>query len=311
MNWGDEVDGADKATIAGTPAPKNFIELVDGELPEQEETVKNGLKTVISYTRRDDGKVEKKTRVFSIETRKAVVSKAVMQRRKLPKFGVAKNNPPGPDSASTNVVSDDVYLVLSSKKELKDDGDEADKNIDKLLAGKARLVMCRICKGEHWTTKCPYKDKLGMPSADEQDPTSTPVEPSTEGTLAAKSAGGVGAAGGVNSSGRYVAPSRRAGAAREGSSMDQRDDTATVRITNLSENTREEDLRELFRPFGPISRCYVATDRETGAARGFAFINFLRKDDAQAAIDTLNGHGYDHLILSVEWAEERKPNDRH
>lgn len=310
MNWGDEVDGGDKGTSVGLPTPKNFIELVDGELPEQQEIVKNGLKTVISYTRRDDGKVEKKTRVFSIETRKAVVSKAVMQRRNLPKFGCAKNNPPGPDSASTNVVSDDVYLVLSSKKELKDDGEEADKNMDKLLSGKARLVMCRICKGEHWTTKCPYKDKLGMPSAEDAEATEN-AEPSTEGALAPKS-GGVGASGGVNSSGRYVAPSRRAGGGeRQGASMDQRDDTATVRITNLSENTREEDLRELFRPFGPISRCYVATDRETGAARGFAFINYLRKDDAQNAIDTLHGHGYDHLILSVEWAEERKGgNDR-
>ena len=34
-----------------------------------------------------------------------------------------------------------------------DDGEKTDENIEKMLAGKARLVMCRICKGEHWTTK--------------------------------------------------------------------------------------------------------------------------------------------------------------
>eukprot|EP00911_Craspedida_sp_UC1_P001647 UC1_evm1s1247 len=88
--------------------------------------------------------------------------------------------------------------------------------------------------------------------------------------------------------------------------MNDRDDTITVRVTNLSENTREEDLRELFRPFGPIARVYLATDQETGLARGFAFINYHRKEDAQKAIDMLNGHGYDHLILNVEWAKPNK-----
>ena len=36
--------------------------------------------------------------------------------------------------------------------------------------------------------------------------------------------------------------------------------------------------------------------------RGFAFINFFAREDAQKAIDKLDGHGYDHLILSVTWA---------
>jgi RNA recognition motif-containing protein len=45
-----------------------------------------------------------------------------------------------------------------------------------------------------------------------------------------------------------------------------------------------------------------AQDRETHQSRGFAFINFFARDDAQKAIDKLDGHGYDHLILSVTWA---------
>ncbi len=36
-------------------------------------------------------------------------------------------------------------------------------------------------------------------------------------------------------------------------------------------------LQELFSPFGPISRIYIAYDRETGEARGFAFVNFMYK----------------------------------
>ena len=37
------------------------------------------------------------------------------------------------------------------------------------------------------------------------------------------------------------------------------------------------------------------------------FIAFFFREDAQNAIDQVNGHGYDHLILQVDWAEDRKP----
>jgi hypothetical protein len=55
-------------------------------------------------------------------------------------------------------------------------------------------------------------------------------------------------------------------------------------------------------PPGAIQRIYLAKDRETQQSRGFAFINFFQKEDAAAAIAKLDGHGYDHLILSVSWA---------
>ena len=55
-------------------------------------------------------------------------------------------------------------------------------------------------------------------------------------------------------------------------------------------------------PPGAIQRIYLAKDRETQQSRGFAFINFFHKQDAAAAIAKLDGHGYDHLILSVSWA---------
>ena len=42
---------------------------------------------------------------------------------------------------------------------------------------------------------------------------------------------------------------------------------ATIRVTNLSEDTRETDLQELFRPFGNISRIYLAKDKVTGQSK--------------------------------------------
>lgn len=76
----------------------------------------------------------------------------------------------------------------------------------------------------------------------------------------------------------YVPPSMRSGGkTNEGESMRRGRDDNSIRVTNLSEDTREQDLQELFRPFGAISRIYVAFDRETGLSRGFAFINFVNR----------------------------------
>jgi len=80
-------------------------------------------------------------------------------------------------------------------------------------------------------------------------------------------------------------------------------------VTNLSEDTRDTDLQLLFSPFGRISRIYLATDRQTGASKGFAFINFHSKEDAERAMNKLDGHGFDNLILRVEWAQPSKPRD--
>ena len=57
------------------------------------------------------------------------------------------------------------------------------------------------------------------------------------------------------------------------------DETATIRVTNLSEDTRESDLQELFRPFGPISRIYLAKDKNTGQSKVFIFSSFNFKFD--------------------------------
>ncbi len=80
-------------------------------------------------------------------------------------------------------------------------------------------------------------------------------------------------------------------------------DEATVRVTNLPEETQEQDLRDLFTPFGPVSRVFLAKDKTNNTSKGFAFITFNEKKDAQKAIECVSGFGYDHLILKVEWAK--------
>merc|ERR1719443_1375364 len=86
--------------------------------------------------------------------------------------------------------------------------------------------------------------------------------------------------------------------------FDQQQD-ASLRITNLSEDVKEGDLQELFGQFGRLQRVYLAKHMDTFLSKGFAFVTYYNRDDGQKAINKLNGHGYDNLIMKVEWAKPR------
>ncbi|EDO28857.1 predicted protein, partial [Nematostella vectensis] len=90
---------------------------------------------------------------YRVETRR--VAKEIAKRKLWKKFGDSKNDKPGPNKTTTNVC-DDVFLILTSNKE---NPDATEEDPLKKLSGQ-KIVQCRICKGDHWTTKCPYKDQL-------------------------------------------------------------------------------------------------------------------------------------------------------
>lgn len=100
-------------------------------------------------------------------------------------------------------------------------------------------------------------------------------------------------------------PNLRDGGAKrsENPNMSKRDDTTAIRISNLSESTTETDLEDLVKPFGPIQKLYLAKDKQTMTCKGFAYIHFKFRNDAAKAIAALNGHGYDYLILGVDWSK--------
>jgi len=60
-------------------------------------------------------------------------------------------------------------------------------------------------------------------------------------------------------------------------------------VGNMSFQTTESDLNTLFKPFGQVARVHVAMDRETGRARGFAFVEMPNDDEAAKAIAALDG----------------------
>ncbi|XP_071740927.1 uncharacterized protein [Rutidosis leptorrhynchoides] len=205
---------------------------------------KHALKKVIEYKFNDEGnrvKITTSNRVRKLANTQ--LSKRAVETRSCAKFD---------DAVHDDAVHGDPLAQMSK--------------------GGAVFMVCRTCgkKGDHWTSKCPYKD-LAQP---------TPADSSSICLFPPFKV--------------YVPPNMR-----------RRIYEHSVRVNNLSEDTREPDLMELFRQFGSVSRVYVAMDKKTGMSRGFGFVNFLRREEGEKAIAKLNGYVYDNLILSVEWAAPR------
>lgn len=77
-------------------------------------------------------------------------------------------------------------------------------------------------------------------------------------------------------------------------------------VGNLSFNTTEAGLTDAFGAFGTVSRATLVTDRETGRARGFAFVEMGSDSEAKAAIDGLDGKSLDGRQIQVNVARPRE-----
>jgi RNA recognition motif-containing protein len=76
-------------------------------------------------------------------------------------------------------------------------------------------------------------------------------------------------------------------------------------VGNLSYNTTEMDLRDLFAQIGTVADAKIVMDRETGRPRGFAFVEMSSDQEAQQAIEQLNGRELDGRAMNVNEAQER------
>jgi RNA recognition motif-containing protein len=76
-------------------------------------------------------------------------------------------------------------------------------------------------------------------------------------------------------------------------------------VGNLNYDTTQERLQELFEAYGEVVSANVITDRDTGRSRGFGFVEMANEDEADAAIDGLNGQEVDGRTLTVNEARPR------
>ena len=77
-------------------------------------------------------------------------------------------------------------------------------------------------------------------------------------------------------------------------------------VGNLSFNTTENDLQSAFAAHGTVMETNLMMDRETGRPRGFGFVTMSSPEEAQKAIDALNGHSVDGRALTVNVARPRE-----
>lgn len=257
------------------------VELDSGSLPPPTEIIENGQKIVTEYKYNKDDKKVKVVRTYKIT--RLVVPKSIAKRKNWAKFGDSGNDKPGPNPQTT-MVSEDIYMQFVSNKE---EEQKAENSLDPLK----NIAKCRICEGEHWSVQCPYKG-----TTYEAGKAKPPPVPQPESS------------GPATKSGKYVPPSmRETQKGGMGANPRGRDDTTAIRISNLSEAMTEADLEELVKKIGPQSKMFLARDKNTGLCKGFAYVHFKSRRDAATAIELLNGHGYDHLILNVEWSKPQNP----
>lgn len=202
------------------------------------------------------------------------VDPEVAERRTWAKFGLEKGKSKGPQPDTTSVGENIVFRPSRDWKavqaaEAKDGGGKAEeKSLKEQLRDKK--VKCRICQGEHFTARCPYKDTMA-PVGGDNEPAADPL---AEEEAPATKSGGLGAG-----SGGYVPPHlRKGGAASAGERMGgkfERDDLATLRVTNVSSRCvnpwRNEMLTMPDRYLNsPKSRSYVISLSDLDASREFS-----------------------------------------
>ncbi len=80
-------------------------------------------------------------------------------------------------------------------------------------------------------------------------------------------------------------------------------------IGNLDFSATEEQLRALFESYGAVASVTIVNDRDTGEARGFAFVEMMKNSEAQAAISGLQGAALNGRVLRVNEARPKTERD--
>lgn len=83
-----------------------------------------------------------------------------------------------------------------------------------------------------------------------------------------------------------------------------------IYVGNLSYKVSDQDLQEVFEEFGTVVSAKVIKDRETGRSKGFAFVEMENDEDAQAAIEELDGAEIDGRTVKVNKARPKESGNR-
>lgn len=220
------------ANVQNTPGRTDWAEDEEPDLatsipPPQITRNKDGTETVVTVFFNEEGKKVRRTQ----RIRRTVVQKKenprVAERRNWPKMGPEAGKPAGPRMDTTTLGENIVFRPQVGFKSgaPQEKAPEEDKKAEAL---KKMQIKCRICSGDHFTTKCPFKDTMAPEGAEQTG--NAPADMSEVTGEAPQGGLGVGGS-------SYVPPHMRKGAGATGERMGgkfERDDLATLRVTNVS-----------------------------------------------------------------------------
>ena len=234
---------------------------------EEQIKIVDDKKYVTKYTKDNDGLIAKNTKIYKLESHTLKMPSNVIERKNWTKFGVSKGLPNGPDTASTNIVADEVFFEFTNNKQITDDKEAP----NSLFSSTKNVVTCKHCSGNHWSIKCPNKELFKSKEIIElkdKDNTNT------------------------NTNTKYVPKFKRDGSQPQTQNRNRN----TIKITNITDSATEQDIRDLFINYGRITKLYYTN-------KGFAYLTFSELHSCEKAIEAVDGHPYDHLILKIEMTE--------
>lgn len=81
-------------------------------------------------------------------------------------------------------------------------------------------------------------------------------------------------------------------------------------VGDLSPEIETQTLKEAFAPFGEISNCRIVRDPQTLKSKGYAFVSFVKKSEAEAAISSMNGQWLGSRSIRTNWSTRKPPPPR-
>lgn len=87
------------------------------------------------------------------------------------------------------------------------------------------------------------------------------------------------------------------------------DGMVSLKVDNLTYRTTPEDLRRAFEKYGDVGDVYIPRDRFTRESRGFAFVRFYDKRDAEDAMDSMDGALLDGREVRCQMARYGRPSE--
>ncbi len=83
-----------------------------------------------------------------------------------------------------------------------------------------------------------------------------------------------------------------------------------IYVGNLAYKSTDEDLRTLFAQYGEVTSARVVVDRASGRSKGFGFVEMPNQEEAQKAIDAINGNDFQGRSLRVNESQPRPREER-